>query len=356
MRSRVAHTALAFLVALGAASAGDAHAAPHAGDKAAAQALFDEGLKLMTSGRLGQACPKLEESLRLDPAMGTRFRLSECWEAVGRTASAWAGYVEVADLARAAGQASREKVARERAAHLEPTLCHLEIAVATPGLAGLEIRRDGVVVGAAQWGATIPVDPGTVRLTASAPGKAPWKGEATLAKGGQRAVVRVPALEDAPAGTTPSPLPSPSLAGAPSPAAVTPAAPPDAATEPPPTSARKTLGGVVFGVGVAGIGASGVLGLVALAKYNGTSNHCTGDVCDPAGKQATDSARSLGTVATVVFGVGAALALGGAVVWATAPPSASGPANVAGASATAAAPIRVRVRVAPQAVFVEGVF
>ena len=89
------------------------------GDKAAAQALFDEAIKLIGSRSYGEACPKLEESERLDPAMGTRFQLAQCYEAVGRTASAWAGFLELADLARAAGQEAREKTARQRAAEEE---------------------------------------------------------------------------------------------------------------------------------------------------------------------------------------------------------------------------------------------
>ncbi len=351
MRSRLACSlAVAAAVACGAVPARVAFAAPTptAGDKAAAQALFDEGLKLMTGGKHAQACPKLEESLRLDPAMGTRFRLSECYEAVGKTASAWAGYVEVADLARASGQASREKVARERATRLEPSLCRLEIVVATPTLAGLEVRRDDVVVGTAQWGAKIPIDRGTAHVTASAPGKIAWKGEVTITKAGESAVVRVPALVDAPVATPPVPVPGPApnaVAGSPTaapPPATREAAPPPADS---PSGTRRTVGIVVFGVGLAAVGTSGVLGLMALSKYNGTGGHCTGDVCDLQGKEDTDAARRLGTIATVVFGVGAVMAVGGAVLWLTAPSGSAAPSRAA-----------LRVRLLPSAALLEGAF
>ena len=322
-----------------------ARAAPTVSDKAVAQSLFDDALKLMTSGRYDQACPKLEESVRLDAAMGTRFRLAECYEATGRTASAWAGYLEVADLARTAGQGSRERVAREKAARLEPGLAHLEIVVASPAPAGLEIRRDEVVVGAAQWGSKIPVDPGTVRVLAQAPGKTTWKTTVTIARAGETAVVRVPALEAAPG----APLAAPAAAQAPAiataPTSATGA--PQPAREPAPSGGgeRRLVGGVLFGVGAAGMATSGVLGLVALSKYNGADAHCKGDVCDPQGKQDTDSARRLAAVATVVFGVSAAVAVGGAVLWLTAPSSSS-----------AAQKASVRLRVAPQAVLLEGAF
>ena len=58
-------------------------------DSAAARALFAEGRNLMADERYAEACPKFEESLRLDHGMGTQFNLAHCWEKLGRTASAW---------------------------------------------------------------------------------------------------------------------------------------------------------------------------------------------------------------------------------------------------------------------------
>jgi tetratricopeptide (TPR) repeat protein len=65
-------------------------------DKAAAQTLFDEGRKLMAKGMFADACPKLAESQKLDPGVGTQFNLSDCYEKMGQTASAWAGFLEAA--------------------------------------------------------------------------------------------------------------------------------------------------------------------------------------------------------------------------------------------------------------------
>src|SRR5262245_34306285 len=80
-------------------------------DPAAAQALFDEALKLMKKGRHAEACPKLTESQRLDPGVGTQFHLADCFENVGRVASAWALFLEVESVAKASSQPDREKVA-----------------------------------------------------------------------------------------------------------------------------------------------------------------------------------------------------------------------------------------------------
>jgi hypothetical protein len=86
---------------------GDASADVSPADSAAARSLFDEARALLQAGKAAEACPKLEESQRLDPGMGTMFNLAECYERVGKTASAWTMFLQVASRARAASQADR---------------------------------------------------------------------------------------------------------------------------------------------------------------------------------------------------------------------------------------------------------
>ena len=87
---------------------------------AAARTLFHEARTLMDKGRHVEACPKLEESLRLDHGIGTQFNLAHCWEKLGRTASAWGLFMDAASASAAAGQRKRAKAAEQRAASLEP--------------------------------------------------------------------------------------------------------------------------------------------------------------------------------------------------------------------------------------------
>ena len=97
-------------------------------DPAAAQALFDQGRALMKAKNYSEACPKLAESQRLDPGIGTQFHLADCYENQGKLASAWAAFHEVASMAAASNQPDREKAAKARAARLEPRLPRLTMS------------------------------------------------------------------------------------------------------------------------------------------------------------------------------------------------------------------------------------
>lgn len=189
----------AILLAEPAAAAGPASRgeAQPAGDRIAAQALFDEGRELMQSGRPSEACPRFEESDRLEPGLGTRFHLAGCYEALGKLASAHALFLEVAAEAKQRGQDERERVARQKAEALEPRLSRLTVDVPFASSPELRVERDGTPIGSAQWGLGVPVDPGRHRVSASAPGRAPWSTEVVVAADGAFTRVEVPPLIDA---------------------------------------------------------------------------------------------------------------------------------------------------------------
>src|SRR5687768_12225900 len=143
-RSRRLTTAglLAALAVLGASEV----RAQDATGKAAAEALFESGVQLMKSGRFAEACPKLETSQRVDPAVGTLLYLAECYERTGRTASAWATFREAESLARGANQADRARTAGSRAQKLEAELAYLTVSVAPEArVEGLLVKRGGAV-------------------------------------------------------------------------------------------------------------------------------------------------------------------------------------------------------------------
>jgi hypothetical protein len=165
-------------------------------DAATAQVLFDEGKRLMDQKKYEAACPKFEESLKQDEKIGTQFQLANCQELVGKTASSWTNFLEVAGKAKARGEADREQVARERAKALEGKLSRLRIVVTAPEKSpGMTIRRDGNQIGQASWGVAVPVDPGAHVIEAMAPGRSPWKGTIDVANPGSTVTATVPELK-----------------------------------------------------------------------------------------------------------------------------------------------------------------
>ena len=114
----------------------------------------------MAAGNYAAACEKFSSSRKLDDGLGTTLNLGQCYEKLGRTASAWAEFRDAAARARQAGAREREQYARDRVAALEKKLSRLTL---TAGKIEPDerISRDGVVVDRAVLGTPIPVDPGS---------------------------------------------------------------------------------------------------------------------------------------------------------------------------------------------------
>jgi len=213
-----------------------------------ARALFLEGRELAAGGNYAAACPKFEESLRLEVGVGTQFNLADCWEHIGRTASAQALFIGAAASAKAAGQAEREQVLRERAAALEPRLSRLVIEVSDPD-PRLVVKRDDLPIDADVLGKAVAVDPATYVIAAKAPGKKPWKQSVTVKAGSKVVTVEVPVLEELEA-----PEAKPVVAAAPAEKKLPPpvSQPPSSDRDRSPNYKALALGGV--GVGALAVG------------------------------------------------------------------------------------------------------
>jgi hypothetical protein len=288
------------------------------GNRAAAEALFNQGRELMTAGKFVEACPKFEASQQLDPGLGTMLNLAECYEKTGRTASAWAEYREAIPLARASGSKARQDLATERAQALQERLSTLTIRAMSgeDSNAHLEIRRDGVALQEAELGAPIPVDPGEHVIEAVAPGKQPWSHKVQVGPNAAKVAVEVPALKPSTDGAAPPPAAAPATG-----AAASTTAPPADAAPSDTGSARRTTGLILGGAGVVGIGVGAFFGIQASSKWSDAKGKCS-DYPYGCNEDATDlrsSAHSAATVSTVGFIAGGALLAAGAVLYFTAP-------------------------------------
>ncbi len=317
MRRRRAASFGSALLALSLATsfaASPALAQSSAAEKAAAESLFDQGKKLMTEGRFADACPKFAESQRLDAGIGTMLYLSDCYEKIGRTASAWASFREAESAARASGQAERARIARDRAAALEPKLTRLTVNVSPKNndVPGVVVKRDGSALSSALWGSPLPVDPGPHAIEASAPGYRKVAINVEVRPGGGGQSTDIPALEKEAAAT--------GVTGATAAAVTTPAVEGGSAWP-----AQKTWALVAGGVGVAGLVVGSVFGLRASSKWDDSQkdNRCVERRCTPEGIKLADDAKSAAGLSTISFGVGLLGLAGGAVLWLTAPKKAS---------------------------------
>lgn len=280
-------------------------------DVATAQVLFDDGKRLMNQQRWSEACPKLQESQRLAPAIGTEYNLADCLEHQGKLASAWAAFLDVVDQTHKRGETQREAAAKARAAALAPQLGKLTIQVPVRAQ-GLEVLRDGESLPPEVWGVAVPVDAGDHRVEARAPGRVTWSSTVRTADGAT-ATTNVP---DLPPGPVPPPDASTGNAATPPPSPPPPLPPPASADH---TAALIVLGGAVV---LAGVGVAGVLEHASnVSNYNGDPS-CPSIDSSSRPAQCDDyvnQANTWNTVGIVGFVAGGAALVTGITLWLLAP-------------------------------------
>lgn len=279
-----------------------------------ARQLFLDARKLTSEGKYAEACPKLEQSLQLESGVGTQFNLADCWEHIGRTASARALFLGASASARAAGQSEREQVLRDRAAALEPRLSRLVIEVVSAD-PKLTVKRNDLPLEADELGKAVVIDPGKYTITARAPGKKKWEKLVEVSATTPVTTVEVPELEPleeqkpiAEKPTKPAPV---------APKKAPPPASPDGSDRGPGLNYRALS---LAGIGVVGIG----FGVYKGFKYS-SANGDAEKIC-PSSQACSikeiqnhdrlvDVARTDRTWSYVGFGVGGAMLVGAGALW-----------------------------------------
>jgi hypothetical protein len=169
-----------------------------------AERLFQEGRDALLAERFSEACPKLEQSQRLEPRVGTLLNLAACHESLGMVATAWDEFKQAREAAHAEGRAAQEAFATERVEALAPRVPWITITPREP-VAGIAVALDGEPLDPDEWAVPVAADPGLHVLVAAAPGHAPQEVRFELAEG-ERETVSIAALVKLP---EPAPRPKP---------------------------------------------------------------------------------------------------------------------------------------------------
>lgn len=160
--------------------AATALAAEPARPQSEADHLFTRARGLLAQKKFAEACPLLEKSHKLEPALGTLLNLADCLEKWGRPAAAFVAFNEAAAWAARNKEAKREEVALQRAQALKPKLAQVAVELAAPAPnAKAKLSRAGDAAEAPplrEWSVdgtpqTVPLDPGAYVVRVDAPGR-----------------------------------------------------------------------------------------------------------------------------------------------------------------------------------------
>ena len=295
-------------VALGVSLALAAPLAAQANDPAAADALFQAAKKLMGEKQFADACPKFDASYKLDPTLGTLLNLADCYEKLGRTATAWSTWGEAMEKAQRDGD-KRADFAKGRREALFPKLPKVVINVQNE-VPGVDILWDGVKLASAVFGVDLPADPAEHDLVVLRDDGTKLKEERVrITQEGARTEITldIEALDKA------KPRPVKHV---------------DVIPPPPPQASKQRLAGfVIGGFGAAALVTAGALEGVALAKRAdaGAASACVQKFCTPEGIAAIDSARTFAEAGQWI-GLGGIVAAAVGVTLLLTAPSASAPA------------------------------
>lgn len=242
---------------------------------AKASALFDEAKARWEKKDFAAACKLFFDSEKLDHSMSASYYVARCHEHFGRVASAWGGYVRLADEARRLEKKPQESEARSRVEGVKPRLPYLTLVVSNEmsETAGLALWQDGERVPREVWSNPVPADPGEHVIVVQAPGKMAWSGRVVLVEG-KRSTLAIPDLEDAP------------------------------------LSSRETAAVALGALGLAAAATGTVFGLKADATWSDALDVCgdPADHCDPTSfdraSSLEDDARTQAAVATVGLAAG----------------------------------------------------
>jgi hypothetical protein len=214
---------------------------PARAEEPTALQLFEKGRKLMEQrATLDEACKTLEQSLELADRGDTLLNLAECHRRQGRSATAWAEFDRALKVGTTVGFAEAIRAATRFRDYLYARLSHLTVTVSpeTAALPEFTLLLNGKPWPKEKWNVSLPYDPGSIEVSATAKGYKPFIANVGLGpEKGARTVVVV--LE-----VVPPPPPPPPVVVAPPP-------------PPPPVVVPRSRPVWPWIVGAAGLGLAG---------------------------------------------------------------------------------------------------
>jgi hypothetical protein len=303
-------------------------------DKATARDLTIEGYKALESKDYAAAFDRFTRADTLYHAPSVILGLARAQVGLGKLVSAQELYNRAAHetLPPNASGASKKAV-QDAQKELDGLTRRIpSVIINVKGNDAARVTLDGTEVRSAALGVKRPVDPGKHLITASATGFDASEVTMSIAEGKTESLT----LELKPRSAEPLPVVAvapvarpPTVALVPNPANPVPPMTIPAPTTPEPeqikapASTRRTAGFVALGVGGAGLLLGGIAGGLALGKHGDIAKSCTDGHC-PKGTEDTynpaiDSYGTMGTISTIGFVAGGALAVTGVVLILTAP-------------------------------------
>jgi len=230
------------------------------------------------------ACSLFAESYALNPnAIGTILNVGLCAETQGQIATAIHYFTDARDRAREQNLAPQLDAAEKHLKDLEPRVPHLAIAFAESYPEGKLLVANKIVN--LDGASDVLVDPGSVKVAMSAPGRVAYSTTITIKEGEHKALA-IPAL----------------------------------GTQVTTCTACRLVGKSLVGVGAAAFVASVIIGWKAHSDWNRDVAGCMVDstgtyVCPQGMYDKVQSDLSLGNTATIVGVAGGVLLVGGAALW-----------------------------------------
>jgi len=278
-----------------------------AGDKDKADSLFKQGKKLMAEKKYADACEDFEQSMKLDPGIGTELNIGHCYEEWGKLARAFKSYKSALKMAKDASDSRADKI-EGLVNQIDPSVPRLTMHVPKDADTS-SVTIDGAAI--ADISQPILLDPGPHKVEYSTSTGGKKSKTIPIEKGGTYDAnlldLPIKAAQTADHVTSPPPPPP---------------RPRHVAETSDPGKGYRIAAFAVGGAGIVAIGVSSYLTLSAKSSYNDAlKKDCAGmtNMCNDAGLKATHDARHKANIATIVFSAGLAAVGGGVVLYLLAP-------------------------------------